>query len=207
MRIGEAAYVPTESDVLRACQKSTQITESRFTIGPLLCVLHPFFSNHGPTLTYEYSVHMVDVGGQRSERTKWMHCFDSVTVIVFCVALSDYDQVLLEEEEKEGKTNRMAESIMLFESVVNSRWFIKTSIVLFLNKTDLFKAKIPDVCSPLSSCPCFRSLTLAAPPYRCPLTIISPTTPAARISAKPPGIFFGASCRRTARHSCPYTLT
>lgn len=42
------------------------------------------------------SIHMFDVGGQRSERKKWIHCFEAVTSIIFCVALSEYDQVLLE---------------------------------------------------------------------------------------------------------------
>ena len=42
---------------------------------------------------------MVDVGGQRSERKKWIHCFEGVTAIVFCVALSAYDLVLSEDEE------------------------------------------------------------------------------------------------------------
>lgn len=40
---------------------------------------------------------MFDVGGQRSERRKWIHCFEAVSSIIFCVALSEYDQVLLEE--------------------------------------------------------------------------------------------------------------
>jgi hypothetical protein len=39
----------------------------------------------------------------------------------------------------------MAESLVLFESVINSRWFLRTSIILFLNKIDLFKAKLPKV--------------------------------------------------------------
>lgn len=42
---------------------------------------------------------MFDVGGQRSERKKWIHCFEGVTSIIFCVALSDYDLVLAEDEE------------------------------------------------------------------------------------------------------------
>lgn len=42
------------------------------------------------------SIHMFDVGGQRSERKKWIHCFESVTSIIFCTALSEYDQDLLE---------------------------------------------------------------------------------------------------------------
>lgn len=43
---------------------------------------------------------MFDVGGQRSERKKWIHCFEAVTSIIFCVALSEYDQVLLEEKNQ-----------------------------------------------------------------------------------------------------------
>lgn len=81
---------------------------------------------------------MFDVGGQRSERKKWIHCFENVTSIIFCVALSEYDQVLLEESNQ----NRMMESLVLFDSVVNSRWFMRTSIILFLNKVDLFKQKL-----------------------------------------------------------------
>ncbi len=42
---------------------------------------------------------MLDVGGQRSERKKWIHCFEGVTAIIFCVALSEYDLVLAEDEE------------------------------------------------------------------------------------------------------------
>jgi guanine nucleotide-binding protein subunit alpha len=42
---------------------------------------------------------MFDVGGQRSERKKWIHCFEGVTAIIFCVALSGYDLVLAEDEE------------------------------------------------------------------------------------------------------------
>lgn len=124
-RIGGTDYVPNEDDVLRARSKTTAISETRFDMGQL-------------------SIHLFDVGGQRSERKKWIHCFEAVTSIIFCVALSEYDQVLLEESGQ----NRMAESLVLFESVVNSRWFLRTSIILFLNKIDIFKQKIPRV--PLS---------------------------------------------------------
>lgn len=47
-------------------------------------------------VTYSYFYRMVDVGGQRSERRKWIHCFENVTSIMFLVALSEYDQVLVE---------------------------------------------------------------------------------------------------------------
>ena len=89
---------------------------------------------------------MFDVGGQRSERKKWIHCFENVTAIIFCVSLSAYDLVLAEDEEM----NRMHESLRLFDSICNNRWFLDTSIILFLNKTDIFKEKIRY--SPLKIC-------------------------------------------------------
>jgi hypothetical protein len=47
---------------------------------------------------------MVDVGGQRSERRKWIHCFENVTSIIFLVALSEYDQILFESENEVSST-------------------------------------------------------------------------------------------------------
>lgn len=89
---------------------------------------------------------MFDVGGQRSERKKWIHCFEGVTAIIFCVALSGYDLVLAEDEEM----NRMTESMALFDQISNNKWFVNTSIILFLNKKDLFAEKIRK--SPLNIC-------------------------------------------------------
>jgi guanine nucleotide-binding protein G(i) subunit alpha len=84
--------------------------------------------------------------------------FEAVTSIIFCVALSEYDQVLLEENGQvspplsisaitpaANDQNRMQESLVLFESVINSRWFLRTSVILFLNKIDVFKQKLPKV--------------------------------------------------------------
>jgi len=87
---------------------------------------------------------MFDVGGQRSERKKWIHCFENVTAIIFLVAISAYDQVLVEDET----VNRMQEALTLFDSICNSKWFVKTSIILFLNKIDIFKEKL--LTSPLN---------------------------------------------------------
>jgi len=50
---------------------------------------------------------LVDVGGQRSERKKWLHCFQEVTAVIFCVAMSEYDLKLMEDEN----VNRMHESL------------------------------------------------------------------------------------------------
>ena len=94
---------------------------------------------------------MYDVGGQRSERKKWIHCFEGVNAIIFCVALSGYDLVLAED----GGMNRMVESMQLFEGVCNNKYFSETTIILFLNKKDLFADKIQ-----------YSPLTICFPEYR-----------------------------------------
>lgn len=119
-RMAQPGYLPTDQDILRSRVKTTGITETTFKVGEL---------------TYK----LFDVGGQRSERKKWIHCFENVTALVFLVSLSEYDQMLYEDES----VNRMQEALTLFDSICNSRWFVKTSIILFLNKIDLFAEKLP----------------------------------------------------------------
>ena len=70
-----ADYMPTEQDVLRARVRTTAIVQQNFQVG-----------------TSKYT--MFDVGGQRNERRKWIHCFDNVTAVIFVTAISEYDQVL-----------------------------------------------------------------------------------------------------------------
>ncbi|NXN67022.1 GNAI1 protein, partial [Himantopus himantopus] len=134
-RIAQTSYIPTQQDVLRTRVKTTGIVETHFTFKDL-------------------HFKMFDVGGQRSERKKWIHCFEGVTAIIFCVALSDYDLVLAEDEEMASVffqlQNRMHESMKLFDSICNNKWFTDTSIILFLNKKDLFEEKIKR--SPLTIC-------------------------------------------------------
>jgi len=81
---------------------------------------------------------LVDVGGQRSERRKWLHCFQDVTAILFCVSMSEYDQFLNEDDT----VRRTDESTTLFEEICNSRWFGRLPVILFLNKYDLFREKM-----------------------------------------------------------------
>uniref|UniRef100_A0A8B9D0Q9 G protein subunit alpha transducin 1 n=1 Tax=Anser cygnoides TaxID=8845 RepID=A0A8B9D0Q9_ANSCY len=118
-RLVTPGYVPTEQDVLRSRVKTTGIIETQFSFKDL-------------------NFRMFDVGGQRSERKKWIHCFEGVTCIIFIAALSAYDMVLVEDDE----VNRMHESLHLFNSICNHRYFATTSIVLFLNKKDVFLEKI-----------------------------------------------------------------
>jgi len=125
--IGQPGYVPTQQDVLRSRVRTTGIVENEFDI-----------ENN--------KFKMFDVGGQRNERKKWIHCFENVTAILFVAAISEYDQVLYEDEN----TNRMHEAVQLFDEICNSQWFLHTSMMLFLNKRDLFADKIVKV--PLTVC-------------------------------------------------------
>jgi len=121
-RISQNGYMPTTEDVLRCRARTTGIVEIDFEID-------------------KFKFRIVDVGGQRSERKKWIHCFEGVTALIFCVALSEYDQKLYEDE----KTNRMHEALELFDEMCNSEWFARTDIILFLNKSDLFREKLKKV--------------------------------------------------------------
>lgn len=97
-RITAPDYIPDVSDVLRARTKTTGIYETRFTMGQLS--IQYVDTKHSCLEIYLTDRSMFDVGGQRSERKKWIHCFENVTSIIFCVALSEYDQVLLEESNQ-----------------------------------------------------------------------------------------------------------
>ncbi|KAK2174821.1 hypothetical protein NP493_775g01008 [Ridgeia piscesae] len=81
---------------------------------------------------------MFDVGGQRSQRQKWIQCFDDVRAVLFVTALSGYDMTLLED----SAINRLQESLKLFGQIVNNSFFSTASMILFLNKLDLFQDKI-----------------------------------------------------------------
>ncbi|XP_010849436.1 PREDICTED: guanine nucleotide-binding protein G(q) subunit alpha isoform X1 [Bison bison bison] len=118
-RVADPAYLPTQQDVLRVRVPTTGIIEYPFDLQSVI-------------------FRMVDVGGQRSERRKWIHCFENVTSIMFLVALSEYDQVLVESDNE----NRMEESKALFRTIITYPWFQNSSVILFLNKKDLLEEKI-----------------------------------------------------------------
>uniref|UniRef100_A0A3Q4B8K7 Uncharacterized protein n=1 Tax=Mola mola TaxID=94237 RepID=A0A3Q4B8K7_MOLML len=81
---------------------------------------------------------LYDVGGQRSERRKWLSCFDCIHAVLFVVALSSYDMTLVEVPS----VNRLQESLELFRSICSNTVFMRTSLILLMNKTDLFQEKI-----------------------------------------------------------------
>jgi len=112
-------YSPTDDDIMRTRIKTTGVIETDFV----------FLGT---------KFRMVDVGGQRSERKKWIHCFDSVTAVIFVSAISEFDQKCAEDNE----TNRLDESLDLFNQICNSKFLRNTAMILFLNKSDLLRKKL-----------------------------------------------------------------
>jgi guanine nucleotide-binding protein G(i) subunit alpha len=151
-RMSAPSYLPTDQDILRSRVKTTGITETTFKVGDL---------------TYK----LFDVGGQRSERKKWIHCFENVTALVFLVSLSEYDQMLYEDEsvvcrfplplllvynlflEPNARGIDVVRLDMQFTVVrqdVDCKYpltslFYDADVwqILFLNKIDLFAEKLP----------------------------------------------------------------
>ena len=82
-----------------------------------------------------FTITMIDVGGQRNERKKWIHIFDTIAALLYVTALNHYCEVLFEEETK----NAMWESLDLFNDTLEGKWFRRTPVIIFLNKEDLFR--------------------------------------------------------------------
>jgi len=119
LRFAAADYEATHVDILRARVPSIGVRETHFEL-------------KGNQFT------LVDVGGQRSERRKWLHCFQDVNAVIYLAALDEYDKTL----EEDRRTNRMLESLNLYEQLSGLKWFTDTPFLLFLNKCDLFEKKI-----------------------------------------------------------------
>jgi GTPase SAR1 family protein len=124
-------YIPDDQDILWTRVRTTGIVEHAFSIDGA-------------------KFKIFDVGGQRNERKKWIHCFEGVMAVLFVGVLSEYDLVLYEDETM----NRLQETLSIFDDICNSKWFTNTAMILFLNKRDLFQVKIQTV--PLTVCPAFK---------------------------------------------------
>jgi len=111
----------TEEDILRSRTKTGAVVEMEFTVPE-----------------NKACIRIIDVGGQRNERKKWIHQFENVTSLIYVASLSDYNLTL----EEDDTTNRMTECLTLFDTTVNNPYFIRSHIILILNKIDLFKEKI-----------------------------------------------------------------
>jgi len=118
-KIAEDGWNPEVEDVLRSRARTTGIVTTEFVV-------------------QEHHFKMFDVGGQKSERKKWVPFFEGVDCVLFVAAISGYNKTLFED----GETNRMTDALELFEKTVKEKMLEKSSLVLFLNKCDLFQEEI-----------------------------------------------------------------
>ncbi|XP_006463669.1 hypothetical protein AGABI2DRAFT_194428 [Agaricus bisporus var. bisporus H97] len=123
-RVTAPGYLPTDDDILRARLKTLGVSEHRFRV------------NSGVGLVKDWRVY--DVGGQRCQSAAWVPYFDDVDAIIFLAPISAFDQML----EEDPKVNRLLDSFQLWSSLVANELLSDTKIILFLNKYDIFKAKI-----------------------------------------------------------------
>jgi GTPase SAR1 family protein len=161
--ITQPSYIPSTEDIVRARVRTTGVVERRFTI-----------------LDNEFAIY--DVGGQRNERKKWIHCFSDVTAVIFVAAMHEYDMVLFEGRRgraaarravpfslspcappADETTNRMVEALNLFDQICNLPYFAMVSIILFLNKVRPLRRARPPEASPR---PPLRSSPLSSPAQR-----------------------------------------
>ncbi|CAN8028581.1 unnamed protein product [Ixodes persulcatus] len=111
-RVTRPGYVPSREDYLRVRTPSRGVLEYAFQLD-------------------EFPVRLVDVGEQRSEPKKWIHCFEDVSGVIFVAPLSDYDDPAKMERTRD-----------LFSTIVSSPWFAESHLLLLLNKKDLLEQKI-----------------------------------------------------------------
>jgi len=115
----------SNDDIVRCRQRTTGLSE----------ILFPYSKHY---------FHIFDVGGQKTERRKWdvLSTTQKPTAILFFSSLTDFDVPLLTEE---GNRTRMDESIEVWEELLNKEELQNATIILFLNKSDLFEDKIARV--------------------------------------------------------------
>ena len=121
-------YVPTFDEICHCRVRTTGIKKEMFLFNKVLFTVF-------------------DIGGQRSERRKWLTVCDNVKAVIYVSSLAGYNQVIFED----NKTNRLIEAWNAYDKSVNHDSFKKINIILFLNKCDLFDIMIKDI--PFTTCP------------------------------------------------------
>ena len=93
---------------------------------------------HGFTFTTDaINIHFLETGSCGCATHKWMPLVDDVMIVLFVADLSSYDQL-----NPESSATRLTETLVHFDSVVNSQRLMRTSIILFLNNVSRFKQKL-----------------------------------------------------------------
>lgn len=115
-------YLPTEDDLVRASISTCGISNRVVWTG-------------------ESNIHLIDVGGLRGERGRWVSVFPNTDILVFTVDLSNYDQSLVEDKKK----NAFSESVDVFKGLMRLPFFATCKCCVFMTKDDIFRKKVLEV--------------------------------------------------------------
>lgn len=120
-RIYAPNYLPSQADLLRIRVRTVGFDEATFT-----------YKKTG--------FHVLDLGGQRSERRDWQDALHVASTILFVSSLCEWDQKLREDFSQ----SRFHETLHIFQSLMDDPATLKKGIIVFLNKRDLFQSKMED---------------------------------------------------------------
>uniref|UniRef100_A0A8R1HQ48 Uncharacterized protein n=1 Tax=Caenorhabditis japonica TaxID=281687 RepID=A0A8R1HQ48_CAEJA len=118
-KINTPDYKPTERDLIMSYVPTCGVQNVVFT-------------------TSNQSFQLFDIGGQKIDRRKWATQYEGIDAIFFCLAVSEYDQVMNEDM----RTNRLDDALQLLEQISEEPMFATTPIYLFLNEVDVFYEKL-----------------------------------------------------------------